>query len=392
MNTRPEREPLRRHPAVVAISIFMAGLVLLVGVILWADRSGASGPRTSTDAAAASSGTQEPVPAPAASAAPAASGPTTDVNPTPPATAVIPSHHEQAAAGSTSSAPQKPFPAELPPLTKGLKVVRLTPEDVTREIAPGVKFQGWTFSGGAPGPTIHVEQGQKIHIELTNNGAIPHSIDFHAARIAPTRAFRDVKPKETITFDFTASDAGVFMYHCGTPPVLAHIASGMYGAIIVEPKGGWQPKADRSYVLVASEWYLNGGGKAKPAGLDMEKACDIRPDYVTWSGFAAQYKDHPLAARKGENVRFFVMDAGPSFNTDFHIVGSMLDRAWTDGDPAHVLTDMQTVLVPAGGGAVFDEHFDENGLYPFVSHSFASVDLGQVGLVDVGGVGGTMSH
>lgn len=386
MNARPDREPLRRHPAVVTVTIFMAGLILLVGTIVWADRSGAS--RSSTRegvvAATSSSGTT-------ATVAPTASSPAGEVNPTPAATAVIPSHHEQAAAGSTSSAPQKPYPAELPPLTSGVKVVKLTLEDVTREIAPGVRFQAWTFSGGAPGPVIHVVQGQKIHVELTNHGAIPHSIDFHAARVAPTRAFRDVKPNQTISFDFTAADAGVFMYHCGTPPVLAHIASGMYGVIIVEPKGGWQPKADRNYVLVASEWYLNGDGKSEPAGLDMTKAREIRPDYVTWNGYAAQYKDHPLAARKGENVRFFVMDAGPSLNTNFHVVGSILDRAWTDGDPAHALTDVQTVLVPAGGGAVFDTHFDENGLYPFVSHSFASVDLGQVGLLDVGGVKGNMS-
>ena len=94
----------------------------------------------------------------------------------------------------------------------------------------------------------------------------------------------------------------------------------------------------------------------------------------------------------GENVRFFVVAAGPSLDTDFHVVGTLLDRAWTDGDPHHVLTGAQTVLVPAGGGSVFDVHFDEDGLYPFVSHSFAAVDMGQVGLVNVGDVKGTMSH
>ncbi len=182
------------------------------------------------------------------------------------------------------------------------------------------------------------------------------------------------------------------MYHCGTPPVLAHIASGMYGAIVVDPVGGWQPKADRSYVLVGSEWYLNGDGKTEPAGLDMDKARHQEPDFVTWNGYAGQYKTNPLKAEVGENVRFFVVAAGPSFDTDFHVVGTLLDRAWTDGDPQHVLTGAQTVLVPAGGGSVFDVHFDEDGLYPFVSHSFAAVDMGQVGLVNVGDVKGTMSH
>ena len=162
------------------------------------------------------------------------------------------------------------------------------------------------------------------------------------------------------------------MYHCGTPPVLAHIASGMYGAIVVDPVGGWQPKADRAYVLVGSEWYLNGDGKDKPAGLDMDKARHMQPDFVTWNGYAGQYKANPLPAKVGENIRFFVVAAGPCFDTDFHIVGTLLDRAWTDGNPKHVLTGAQTVSVPAGGGAIFDTHFDEDGLYPFVSHSFAS--------------------
>ena len=74
-----------------------------------------------------------------------------------------------------------------------------------------------------------------MRITLTNGGAIPHSIDFHAARIAPDKAFRDVAPGESITYTFEATDPGVFMYHCGTKPVLAHIANGMYGAIVVEP-------------------------------------------------------------------------------------------------------------------------------------------------------------
>jgi nitrite reductase (NO-forming) len=365
-------EPTRFHPAVVAAAIFMSGLFAIVLVLVLATR-----------------GSSEP--AASATATPAAAGQAAaEPNPTPAATAVEPSHHTPATPAVADE--HQPYPAELPPLVDGVLEVELALEDVTLEVAPGVTFTGWTFAGGAPGPVIHVRQGQKVHVVLRNDGAIPHSIDFHAARIAPNRAFKDVKPGESFSFDFVANDPGVFMYHCGTPPVLAHIASGMYGAIVVDPVGGWKPAADRSYVLVGSEWYLNGDGKAAPAGLDMDKARHMQPDFVTWNGYAGQYKTNPLPAEVGENVRFFVVAAGPSFDTDFHIVGTLLDRAWTDGDPKHVLTGAQTVSVPAGGGAIFDTHFDEDGLYPFVSHSFASVDMGQVGLVNVGGVAGTMSH
>src|SRR4029079_18815850 len=133
---------------------------------------------------------------------------------------------------------------------------------------------------------IHVRQGQLVKITLTNKGAIPHSVDFHAARVAPDKAFRDVMPGQSVSYTFRANDPGVFMYHCGTKPVLAHIANGMYGAIVVEPRTGVLPKADRQYVLVSSEWSLNAPGLKEPAALDMVKADQMKPDWVTWNGYA----------------------------------------------------------------------------------------------------------
>ncbi len=289
----------------------------------------------------------------------------------------------------------RPYDASLPAAPTGpVAHVHMTLKDITREIAPGVRYQSWSFDGtGAPGPVIHVREGQKVTMTLTNGGAIPHSIDFHAARIAPNKAFRDVAPGESFTFSFVAGDPGVFMYHCGTKPVLAHIANGMYGAIVVEPVTHPLPQVDHQYVLVSSEWYLNGDGVTKPAQLDMSKAHAQLPDWVTWNGYAGQYVKHPLTANPGETVRFWVVAAGPSFDTDFHVVGTILDRAWSNGDITSApQVGVQTVSVPAGGGGVFDVKIDEPGLYPFVSHSFASVDLGQVGLLNVGKVKGTMSH
>ncbi len=289
------------------------------------------------------------------------------------------------------AAAHRPFPAALQPAPAGTVTVHLTLRDVVHEVAPGIKYNAWAFSGGAPGPVIHVRQGQTVKMTLTNGGAIPHSIDFHAARIAPNLAFKDVSPGDSFSFSFVANDPGVFMYHCGTKPVLAHIANGMYGAIVVDPKTPL-PHADREYVLVASEWYLNAPGLSTAASFDMAKAHLRAPDWVTWNGYAGQYVAHPLTADPGETVRFWVVAAGPSFDTDFHVVGTLLDRAWIDGDLTQHLTNIQTASVPAGGGGVFDVRIDRPGLYPFVSHSFASVDMGQVGLLKVGNVAGTMSH
>jgi nitrite reductase (NO-forming) len=285
------------------------------------------------------------------------------------------------------------YPAELPALQTGpVAVVHLAIAHRVISIAPGIRYDAWSFGSTVPGPTIHVRQGQTVRVTLTNKAPMPHSVDFHAARIAPNVAFADVMPGKSFTFSFKANDPGVFMYHCGTKPVLMHIANGMYGAIVVEPKAGLPP-VDKQYVLVAGEWYLDSPGIANPAQLDLVKADHATPDWVTWNGYAGQYVKHPLTAMPGETVRFWVVDAGPSLNTEFHVVGTLLNRAWLNADlvdaPQH---DIQTAVVPAGGGGVFDVKIDRPGLYPFVSHAFASANLGQVGLLNVGHTAGTMSH
>jgi nitrite reductase (NO-forming) len=364
-----QHEPLHRNPGVVATAIFSAGVVACVATVSYLSRS---------DGAAAAA------PAPVVVKATAAS--------TKASSSSMPGMAMPAATAAPAAAASKPYDARLPAVGAGtVHRYTLTIREQTITIAPGVRYDGWLFGTTAPGPVIHVRQGDWVDVTLKNGGAMPHSVDFHAARVAPDVAFKTVPGGGSVHIRFRATTAGAFMYHCGTAPALAHIANGMYGAIVVDPKGGL-PKVDRSYVLVASEWYLNGDGKAAPASLDMAKAHAMNPDYVTWNGVAGQYKTHPLTAKVGDTVRFYVVAAGPSLDTDFHIVGTVLDNVWLDATTTDVLHGVQTELVPAGGGMVFDTRFDSKGLYPFVSHSFASVDKGQVGLVNVGNVKGTMSH
>jgi len=375
--TRPDPD----NGTTAKIVALMLGIAVpaLLGFALWA---AVSAQKARDDAKTAAAGT-----AAAAPATPAMAHETST------AAVASPSYAGTAPANADALATAHvPYPATLPAAPAGAVAnVHLTLKDVVHEVAPGIKYQAWAFAGGAPGPVVHVRQGQTVKITLTNDGAIPHSVDFHAARIAPNVAFRDVNPGESFTFSFKAGDPGVYMYHCGTKPVLAHIANGMYGAIVVDPATPL-PKADREYVLVSSEWYLNAPGLDKPAGFDMAKAHAMAPDWVTWNGYAGQYVKHPLVADPGETVRFWVVAAGPSFDTDFHVVGTLLNRAWLDGDMTKYLVNVQTATVPAGGGGVFDVKIDQPGLYPVVSHSFASVDMGQVGLLKVGDVAGTASH
>jgi nitrite reductase (NO-forming) len=370
---RPESDGAALAKAAAVVLGLLVGLLAMIAVLLWLDA------RDDTTPASAS-------PVPAADAHTAA-----DHNTALPLNSfagVVPTNAQALAEA------HKPYEATLPAIPAGDVVkVRMVMKHKTVEVAPGVKYNVWAFDGkySAPGPIVHVRQGQTVEFTLVNGGEIPHSMDFHAARIAPNVAFKDVMPGESFTFRFKANDPGVFMYHCGTKPVLAHIANGMYGAIVVQPAKPL-PKADKEYVLVASEWYLDGDGLQQPASLSMAKARQMTPDWTTFNGYANQYVTHPLTSNPGETVRFWVVAAGPTLDTNFHVVGTILDRAWVDGDMTRFERGVQTVSVPAGGGAVFDVKIDEPGTYPFVSHAFAHVDLGQVGILKVGNPEGGSSH
>jgi nitrite reductase (NO-forming) len=255
--------------------------------------------------------------------------------------------------------------------------------ETEQDIAPGVTYHAWTFGGTTPAPVIRVTEGDTIRFTLNNESKLQlsHSIDFHAAQTPWDVNYVPVPPGQSLTFDWVARFPGVFMYHCGVPPVLHHIANGMYGAIIVEPKGGLPPA--REYVLVSSEFYP----AAKPTHGVFEgdiaamEAAD--PTYVVFNGYANQYLDTPLEARPGEPIRLWVMNAGPTLDTAFHVIGALFDHVYPDGNPTNQLNGMQTWSVPPGGGAMFELSIPDAGVYPFVTHSFAYTGLGAVGTIKV---------
>ncbi|HEX9117685.1 MAG TPA: multicopper oxidase domain-containing protein, partial [Anaerolineae bacterium] len=198
---------------------------------------------------------------------------------------------------------------------------------------------------------------------------------------APDVAYRSINPDESLQFSFVAAVPGVYMYHCGTPPVLMHIANGMYGAIIVDPAQG-MPPADVSYVLVEGEWYTQQV-QDKLMGADFTKMQAAMPDEVVFNGVAFQYKDHPLTAKVGQRVRLYVVDAGPNLYTAFHVIGGIFSAIYPDGNPAHALNGVQTYQVAPGQGVVFDISFPQPGKYIFVDHSMRSAGLGAQGIIDV---------
>lgn len=283
----------------------------------------------------------------------------------------------------TTAAPEKLSKisdATLGPIDKAkVKEVKWTSSHDLIEIAPGVKFQSWNFGGKVPGPVLAVNQGDIVKFELNNGSDMPHSIDFHSARTAPNKNYKDIWPGEKHSFTWKAEDPGAFMYHCGTPSALHHMAMGMYGAVIVKPKD--LPKADKEFVLVQSEFYTSKPDKSGVRDVDIDKAFDARPDYVTFNGYADKYKDQPLEVKVGDKVRMWVVNAGPGHNSAFHVVGTIFDAAYPDGNPKNKLTGMQTINIPPGGGAMVEFTLKEEGDYPFVTHSFGDASKGAVGII-----------
>jgi len=245
------------------------------------------------------------------------------------------------------------------------------------EISKGVTYNAWTFNGTVPGPVIRVREGDVLHFTLKNlDPSLPHSMDLHAVHAVPGKKFVDVMPHEEGTFTYPADTPGVFMYHCGTKPVLAHIANGMYGVILVEPKNGYptDPEIDREYVLVQSEWYKEH---------DYESFLNGQPEYVVFNGDDFTLKEHPLPAKVGDKVRLYVLNAGPNEVSSFHVVGTTFDRVYLDGNPNNVLYGMQTVMLPASGGAVVEFRVTEEGDYPIVNHQFKYASRGAVAILRV---------
>ena len=300
--------------------------------------------------------------------------------------------HEMAgAAGITGDdAPAAaPIDPVLAPLTdERVHKVTLTVTEVELEVAPGVRQRRWTYNGQVPGPTLHGRVGDVFEITLVNDGSMGHSIDFHAGALAPDRPMRTIPPGESLTYRFTATKSGIWMYHCSTMPMSAHIAAGMHGAVIIEPAD--LPRVDRSYVLVQSEAYVDGDGRSALREVDADAVAAEQPDAVVFNGIANQYDHQPLRAKVGERVRFWVLDAGPNRATSVHIVGAQFDTVYAEGayllgGPGAPESDggsQALALQPAQGGFV-ETTFREAGHYPLVSHIMIDAERGAHAVVRV---------
>jgi len=284
-------------------------------------------------------------------------------------------------------------PTVPPPITRkhATKViVRLEVTEVEMPIADGVRYTFWTFGGKVPGKFIRIREGDLVQFHLDNhpNNKMPHNIDLHAVTGPGGGAASSLSaPGHSSVFSFKALNPGLYVYHCATAPVAMHVANGMYGLILVEPKDGL-PKVDREYYVMQGDFYTKGAnGQAGLQPFSMVKAIDERPDYVVFNGaVGALAGDNALPANVGETVRLYFGVGGPNLTSSFHVIGEIFDRVWAEGNMALVTRDVQTTAVPAGGAVIVDFKVEVPGTYILVDHSLTrAFNKGALGMLKVTG-------
>lgn len=279
-----------------------------------------------------------------------------------------------------------------PPITRKHPtkvIVHLEVRELTKRLADGVEYVFWTFGGDVPGSFIRIREGDQVEFYLNNHqdSKMPHNIDLHAVTGPGGGAASSfTAPGHSSRFSFKALNPGLYVYHCATAPVGMHVANGMYGLILVEPKEGLPP-VDREYYVMQGEFYT--AGKFGEEGLqqfDMAKAIDERPSYVVFNGAVDSLQgDRAIKAKVGERVRLFLGNGGPNLTSSFHIIGEIFDNVYQEGG-SRVSHNIQTTLIPAGGAAVVDFKVEVPGTYVLVDHSlFRAFNKGALAMLKVEG-------
>ena len=285
--------------------------------------------------------------------------------------------------------PPPQVPAPITRTTPAKVVIDLTVEEVEKEIAPGTRYTFWTFGGTVPGNMLRVREGDTVELHLKNLAAnkLPHNIDLHAVSGPGGGAAQTlIAPGNQASFTFKALNPGLYVYHCATAPVGMHVANGMYGMILVEPKAG-MARVDREYYVMQGDFYTTGAYRA--GGLqpfDMMKAIDEKPTYVVFNGMdGALTGKNALTAHTGEKVRMFFGVGGPNLPSSFHIIGTIFDKVYTEGG-VHMQEQVQTTAVPAGGATIVEFTTRVPGNLTLVDHSLTrAFNKGAIGILSVTG-------
>ena len=268
--------------------------------------------------------------------------------------------------------------------------VDLETTEVEGRLSDGASYKFWTFNNTVPGPMLRVRVGDTVNINMKNSidSAHIHSVDFHAVTgPGGGAAVTQAAPGHTKSFSFKAMAPGLYVYHCATSPVPVHIANGMYGLILVEPKEGL-PEVDREYYVMQSELYTaQRHGSSGLHEFSLDKLLDERPEHMMFNGsMDALSATHKMESDVGETVRIFFGVGGPNLVSSFHVIGEIFDRVYDQASlTSPPLTDVQTTLVPPGGATMVEFKTEYPGKYILVDHALSRAEKGLVGILTVNG-------
>jgi FtsP/CotA-like multicopper oxidase with cupredoxin domain len=237
------------------------------------------------------------------------------------------------------------------------------------EVAPGVRFAAWTYNGAIPGPTIRCTEGDSLRIHFTNKGTMPHSMHFHGIHRANVDGvFEQVVPGQTFTYEFRAEPFGLHLYHCHTMPVKMHIARGLYGVFIVDPKKARPPAREMVMMMNGFDTDLDGSEN----------------EFYTVNGYAnVFFRDYPVPVKAGELQRVYLVNI-----TEFDLVNSMHTHAtffnvYPTGTSLTPSQYTDTITLGQGERAILEFRYPYPGRYLFHAHQNEFAELGWLGQFEV---------
>jgi nitrite reductase (NO-forming) len=313
-------------------------------------------------------------------------------------------------------------------------IILIADDDVITKVAPdnqlhpgGIEFKTMTFNGTVPGPALKFKEGELIRLTLINNGDIVHSLNLHGIT-GPSQALSGpVKPGENKSWVVKVNPKApsVFMYHCdgdNLNGVWEHVASGMYGGIIVSPTSYIEEnQTSKEFIVMFSEVYNSADkGLFKSTNgvigsFDLDKFVEGKPDliltngmaykYIPWIGTIGNYflnnESGLFQVKPNEMTRWNIINAGPRKTINFNFAAAMIDVIYPSqlNHPTSKTTKhnnfanstyeinsiqgnsaldspMYLVSVPPGSGVIIEAIFPEEGFYFGNDHDLASLLYG----------------
>jgi FtsP/CotA-like multicopper oxidase with cupredoxin domain len=239
------------------------------------------------------------------------------------------------------------------------------------EVVPGISYPAWTYNGRIPGPTIRSSEGDLLRIHFHNGSSHPHSMHFHGVHVAEMDGVPGtpgmIEPGESFTYEFNAEPFGLHLYHCHAFPLARHIAKGLYGAFIIDPKGG-RPPVDQELVMVMS-------------GFDVD--FDDVNDFYAVNAIPFHYQQHPIQIKVGETVRIYLVNI-----LEFDLINSFHLHAnffhyYPTGTSLTPSEFTDTIMQTQAQRGILEFSYKYPGLYMFHAHNTEFAELGWTGEFEV---------